>query len=681
MKKEETTRNITAPNYDLEVLKKHFSHCFDKDGKFDFEKFKRELSQSKKLGFSKESYSMDWLGKSYARLLANDAATTLLKEDKAWNAKKENRNSGNLLIKGDNLEVLKHLSHAYHEKVKMIYVDPPYNTGSDDFAYEDNRKFSVAEFQKLAGVDEEQAKRVISFITSKRNSHSAWLTFMYPRLYIAKQLLKEDGVIFISIDDNEVAQLRLLMDEVFGEENFITSLYVEMSTTQGMKVAAALKGAIVKNAENVLVYSKNKNELKFSEVLYSKRDWDDHYSIYFDKKLGKKGNSLLSYIKKESQHFGSIIKTTKNIAEYYETDTDFREYIHKISGNIFQDAVCDIKMNLSSLQQQRLDDGEIISYGSESKEYLLKKTSTGKIRQLISLKLAIGTTDDFEETFGIRKIRGNWWAYYYKDMMNINKEGGVIFKNGKKPVRLVRDILKISTSNNDIILDFFAGSGTTGDAVMKRNAEDGGNRKYILVQLPEVIVPKKNKEAYDFVKDELKVKNPTIFEITKERLVRAAKKIQKEQQDLFSKDNLQDFGFKVFETIPIWEDYQFEADKFDPQAKLFNEKKLTPKDIQTLLCTWKTHDELPLTQDLQEITFGAYVGYYAAEKLYLMNEGFETKHLKLLLKRIDGERDFNPTSIIVFGYFFESKALREIAENVSSYANKKGIDIDLIVRY
>ncbi|MFV0554612.1 MAG: DNA methyltransferase, partial [Mangrovibacterium sp.] len=214
------THNIQAHNPNLDKLKQAFPHCFDKNGGFDFEKFKAELDSSD-INISKERYSLDWLGKSYARVLASDAATTLLSEDEAHNAKAENANSQNLLIKGDNLEVLKHLSNAYYEKVKMIYIDPPYNTGSDGFVYNDDRKFTVGQLRNLAGIGEEEAKRILGFTQSGSNSHSAWLTFMYPRLYIAKQLLKDDGVIFVSIDDNEVAQLRILMDEVFGEENFV----------------------------------------------------------------------------------------------------------------------------------------------------------------------------------------------------------------------------------------------------------------------------------------------------------------------------------------------------------------------------------------------------------------------------------------------------------------------------
>ncbi|CAG0907237.1 unnamed protein product, partial [Darwinula stevensoni] len=172
------------------------------------------------VALSKEGYSLNWLGKSYARLLANENVRTLLKAKTEHNNLPENISSQNMLIKGDNLEVLKHLMGAYSGKVKMIYIDPPYNTGSDGFVYQDDRKFTVEQLSHLAGIDKDEAKRILEFTDSGSNSHSAWLTFMFPRLYLAKQLLRDDGVIFISIDDNEQAQLKLLMDEVFGEDNF-----------------------------------------------------------------------------------------------------------------------------------------------------------------------------------------------------------------------------------------------------------------------------------------------------------------------------------------------------------------------------------------------------------------------------------------------------------------------------
>lgn len=212
--------SVSVNSEQLSTLKKHFPQCFDKQGNFIPEKL-NEIVAGSGTAFSKESYSMNWLGKSYARLLANERPLTLLSEDKAHNQKPENQNSENLLIKGDNLEVLKHLKGAYTESIKMIYIDPPYNTGSDGFVYQDDRRFTPSQLAELAGVDVDEAKRILEFTQSKANSHSAWLTFMYPRLYIARELLTDDGVIFISIDENELSQLKILCDEVFGEINFV----------------------------------------------------------------------------------------------------------------------------------------------------------------------------------------------------------------------------------------------------------------------------------------------------------------------------------------------------------------------------------------------------------------------------------------------------------------------------
>ena len=205
----------TANSKQLAVLKAYFPQCFDKNGAFIQEKL-LEIVKSSDVELSKESYSLNWLGKSYARLLANLPPKTLLTE--------ENKNSQNLLIKGDNLEVLKHMVNAYAEKVKMIYIDPPYNTGSDGFAYNDERKFTPEQLSELAGIDLDEATRILDFTVKGSSSHSAWLTFIYPRLYIARELLREDGVIFISIDDNEQSQLKVLCDEIFGEMNFISNI-------------------------------------------------------------------------------------------------------------------------------------------------------------------------------------------------------------------------------------------------------------------------------------------------------------------------------------------------------------------------------------------------------------------------------------------------------------------------
>src|SRR5690625_909135 len=224
-----------------------------------------------------------------------------------------------------------------------------------------------------------------------------------------------------------------------------------------------------------------------------------------------------------------------------------------------------------------------------------------------------------------------------------------------KPTSLIKYLIEIPDFNDGIILDFFAGSGTTGEEVMQLNADDGGSRKYILVQLPESINPKKSKSAYDFVTKELKAE-PTIFEITKERLLRAAKKINQEldeknkdlgakikslETELPTEETKEEINtlkeeiqvnkqvqaqnnFKVFETMPIWEDYHFEAKELNEQLALFDETKLTEEDLQALLITWKTYDGIALTEDLKEIELSGYKAYYTKDKLYLMDKGFTT---------------------------------------------------------
>ena len=172
---------------------------------------------------------------------------------------------------------------------------------------------------------------------------------------------------------------------------------------------------------------------------------------------------------------------------------------------------------------------------------------------------------------------------------------------------------------------------------------------------------------------------PTIFDITKERLLRAAAKLKAEKNDLFSAKAV-DLGFQIYETFPIWDDYEFEAKDFTPSLTLFDETKLTEADLRALLLTWKTYDGIPLTESLAPVDLAGYEGYYGFDKLYLIHRGFTTESLKVLLEMMDNTPDFNPTTIVVFGYHFESAHLRQIAENVKAYANKKSISTDFIIR-
>ena len=697
---QDITHNIKPPNFDLDVLKKNFAHCFDKDGNFDFEKFKNHLSQQE-ISFSTESYGLDWLGKSYARLLASDPATTLLKEDNIHNNKPENINAQNLLIKGDNLEVLKHLANAYYEQVKMIYIDPPYNTGSDGFVYQDDRKFTLKELQNLIGINEEKANRILTFTKQKSNSHSAWLTFIYPRLYIAKQLLKEDGVIFISIDDNEVAQLRLLMDEVFGEENFVAELPTIMNL-KGNNDQFAFSGT----HEYTIVYSKNKEKSIFYEftiIDVENEKWEEDNKGFYKIGSGILATSEGKYREDRPYMYFPILIKDNNITLINE---DEYKNIYNENDKLFNDIFVEKIINKYS----ELGYDVVLPYDSNNNKLRWTWGYDGKFKTdlddiiILKTKNGISLNKKQRPSLGDLPSKKPKTIFYKPEYSSGNgttqlKEllSDKIFQN-PKPIDLILEFLKISSSSSDLILDFFAGSGTTGDAVMQLNAEDGGNRKYILVQIPEAINPQKSKTAYDFVKNELHTE-PTIFEITKERLLRAANKIneglnekinklQKElptneaQAEIIQlKHQITQNNFKIIETIPIWDNYYFEADQFENTQTLFNESTLTEDDLKALLITWKTFDGIALTQNLESIMVGNYPSFYGNNKLYLMHKGFTTDTLKILLEKIDADKSFSPSSIIAFGYNFESARLRELAENIKSYANKKNMDIDFIIRY
>ena len=476
-------KNITANSEQLAVLKQNFPNCFDKNGKFDIQTLSQIIGSE---NIKKEGFELKFLGKSYARLTANLNPKTLLMPDIAHNSK--NENAQNLLIKGDNLEVLKHLKNAYFESIKMIYIDPPYNTGSDGFAYSDDRKFSVDELSSLAGISQEEAKRVLEFTAKGLNSHSAWLSFIYPRLYIARELLRNDGVIFISIDDNEQAQLKILCDEIFGEENFIGDFIRKTkSTTNDAKTGLNYQH------EFLICYAKNIN---FVNLLGGEKD-------------------LSNYKNPDNDPNGAWISDNPS-AKSGTIENGYFAVTNPYTGKVDYPPEGRFWLFSQNTIQKHIDDGRIC-FKKEHKENergfiykrYLKDLKTTK-KTLDSLKF---TNNEFMNQSATKELLdlglGEYFTY-------------------PKGVNFIQEIIKHATSKttqDEIIMDFFAGSGTTAHAVMAQNLEDGGNRKFILVQLDEKIDEKKSKMAYDFCKNELKSKDPTIFDITKERILRAAQSL------------------------------------------------------------------------------------------------------------------------------------------------------------
>lgn len=660
MHKEKINDNshITQNSKQIEVLKQYFPQCFDKDGKFISRKINEIVGQSG-LELSQESYNLNWLGKSYARLLANEDPFTLLKEDKEHNLKEKNNNSQNILVKGDNLEVLKHLKNAYKESIKMIYVDPPYNTGNDEFVYKDDRKFTLEELSQLAGLSLDEAKRILDFTASKSNSHSAWLTFMYPRLYIAKELLKDAGMIFISIDDNEVAQLKLLCNEVFGEENFIAQLPTIMNL-KGNNDEFGFAGT----HEFTMVYAKKKISTLLGEFSIDEdeiEDWMEDALGYY-----KQGANLKSTgknaprEKRPNLYFPVFIDSNDKI---YITDDDNapKDFYGELLTLYPITNEKQMSWRWSKDKFRKESEGVIVSRNGSAGIYKKQRPALGDMPS--KKPKTIFYKPNYSSGNGTAQI---------KELFN-----EVIFPN-PKPLDLIYDFMQLGLNNNDTVLDLFAGSGTTAQAVMELNMRDNGNRKFISIQIPEPIDSKKNKLAYDFVKNELGKVKPTIFDITKERIVRAIKKIEEKNTEFRG-----DLGFKVFETVPIFNGLieNIKELKDDAKPHLFDIESLSDDDVDVLLTTYKVFDGIELTQELEQIYLGEYKAFYGNKKLYCLYNGFKPENLRVLLKKLDDDRKFVPSKIILFGYNFESARQREIKEALINYANKKNIEIDMVVRY
>ncbi|EIW7993136.1 site-specific DNA-methyltransferase [Escherichia coli] len=645
MKKETIFSEVeTANSKQLAVLKANFPQCFDKNGAFIQEKL-LEIIRASEVELSKESYSLNWLGKSYARLLANLPPKTLLAEDKTHNQQEENKNSQNLLIKGDNLEVLKHMVNAYAEKVNMIYIDPPYNTGKDGFVYNDDRKFTPEQLSELAGIELDEANRILEFTTKGSSSHSAWLTFIYPRLYIARELLKEDGVIFISIDDNEDKQLGLLCDEVFGQGNFVAKLPTIMN----------LKGnhdnfGFSDTHEYIYVYAKNKDvcslgqfDIDESEV---EKEWDeDEYGLFKRADTLKRTGQDASRKSRPKGWFPVFINSENKV---YVTDDDKPlnedDYVlypvsptgeelswswgkKKINDEFYNLIVIDIKDGKNIYKKQRPALGELPTKKPKSiwyKPEYSTNTATTELKNLLGAKL-------FE---------------------------------GPKPVPLITDLVKIGTKKDSLVLDFFAGSGTTAEAVAYLNEKDSGCRNFICIQKDEVI--NKTKNAYS-------LGYRSIFEITKKRIQEVFKK------STTTSDNAAKIGFKVIHTIDDFR-AKVESELTLTNHTFFDDAVLTPEQYDALLTTWCVYDGSLLTTPIEDVDLSGYTAHFCNGRLYLIAPNFTSEALKALLQKLDSDEDFAPNKVVFYGCNFESAKQRELNEALKSYANKKSIELDLVVR-
>lgn len=450
-------KSLDIEAVDKEKLKKIFPQCFN-EGKLDINKLLSLCGEY--IDNDYEKYKFEWKGKSECYRIAGKRSTGTLRPCPEESVDFENTN--NLYIEGDNLEVLKLLQTAYYRKVKMIYIDPPYNTGND-FVYEDDFKDPLAKYKEITSQTTKSNPETMG------RYHTNWLNMMFPRLRLAANLLRDDGVIFISIDDNEVTNLRRLCDEVFGEENFVADFqWKKKSTTtnvEGVSVSSL--------TEHILCYKKAEKGINNRIVAKEERSYpfSDEQGNYRKTIIEKKNEG--EYARKTMEF--SIIGHKPREGKRWQIGEDKARALEKLNRFVYEDGIVKLKI-----------------YDFEDKD-----TTSAYPNLLFEHGSTDSATKDLKELLG-----GNYFS-------------------NPKPYQLIKQLLVFTDveTKDQIILDFFSGSATTAHAVMQLNAEDGGNRQFIMVQLPELTA--ENSEAF-------KAGYKNICEIGKERIRRAGAKIKEE---------------------------------------------------------------------------------------------------------------------------------------------------------
>ena len=484
---------------------------------------------------NEERYQFTWPDKKKSVLLANAPINKTLRPCREESVDFDN--TENLYIEGDNLEVLKLLQETYLGKVKMIYIDPPYNTGSD-FIYEDNFAITMEEYLEISGQYDNEGNRLFTNTENNGRFHTDWLNMIYPRLRLAKDLLTDDGVIFISIDDNECENLKKCCDEIFGCENYINNIALKTKASAGASGGGEDK-RLKKNTENVLIYCKNRLALNMEKPVeyvpisqFIQEHKENKVGFYYTRILEDFGTRTLIETlgdMKVYEHTNFKFSTVgeKMKTERLTLDEVYAKYYDRIFMVTNAQTSLLTKVNDITPREQMLISYEYVPKTGKDKNKLISKYIWNKTLVVWFADSAIKNKDGVFKGESI----GTLWDDISWGRLDL--QGDVPFKNGKKPLKLLDRMLRMASSEDDIIIDFFSGSATTAEAVMQLNADDNGNRKFILVQIPEEIEVKS--EAY-------KAGYRTICDIGKDRIKKAGEKIKNENG--FTTLNI-DIGFRV----------------------------------------------------------------------------------------------------------------------------------------
>lgn len=541
----------------IEKIKDLFPNCIS-EGKIDFNMLKQELSKDI-IEDGKERYQLTWNGKKEAIVNANMPCNKTLRPQKEKSINFEN--TKNIYIEGDNLEVLKLLHESYLNKIKCIYIDPPYNTGND-FIYRD--KFINNDELKESGQIDEYNNRLITNNDSNGKFHSDWLSMMYQRIKIARDLLKEDGVLAISIDDNELYNLKKICDEIFGEESFINNIAIKMSTASGVKLSHRDK-KILKTKEYLLLYCKNKDKVVINPQYTQKEQWDPYYEWF----LEKNGDNVDDW---KVYKLKDYIKDKIGIDEFDLGNAKFKKFYFENADKIWQRGRnTSIPNDILKLSKDNWE--KIFEYNGENgeKQYCYK----GRRMAFLSNVMQECISKDGKIVNDMGTLICDFWNNI--STAALFSEGGVNFPNGKKPQLLLNILLRLFVNNDDYIMDFFSGSASTAEAVLRLNAYDNKKNKFILVQIPEKI----STEEFD-----------TICDLGEERIRRSGNKIKEETNaDI-------DYGFRVYkvDSSNMKDVYYVPTDLKQSQLNMFEsniKEDRTAEDLLTQVIL-----DLGLTLDL-----------------------------------------------------------------------------------
>lgn len=509
--------SLDLTKLNIEKLKELFPDVVT-EGKIDFDVLRAVLGDE--VDDNKEKYQFTWKGKNAAIKLAQTPSSATLRPDKE--SSKEWDITENLYIEGDNLEVLKLLQKTYYGKIDMIYIDPPYNTGGD-LIYMDNYRKNIKTYSELSN------QQMSSNPSSNGRFHTDWLNMIYPRLMLARNLLKDSGMIVISIDDNEVSNLKWICDELYGAENFVSLITIKVKAPSGVASGAQM---IFDSSEYALIYAKNRTLLQYNHIKEDVEivDGSTKTANAYNYVLNRINFNNLELIKKfdddclykiNKEDYQIVNLTDKSSLSYYNNiNKIFR--VAALSGGrekIIKEYLDKIEGSLDELYVYEHIPTKGKNAGKKVKDLIFKRGGVLYLKDFV--RVDDNTKSVVKQQHITNIINNDWWQ-------GIANEGGIQFKNGKKPLKYIELLLSLIPNKEGIFLDFFSGSATLGQAVYNLNVNDNGHRKFILVQIPEII-------------DDINY--PTICHLGKQRLKNAINNIYSEANLLTEGKKI---GFKTF---------------------------------------------------------------------------------------------------------------------------------------